>query len=94
MEISVVTFPANGQARIEGAKAADVARLTKADVPELRTLADAEAFLRQAGMSRGAATAIVSQVRDLGRGDPGAPQPGDDTGDALTRLQAAIQVPS
>lgn len=92
MEISVVTFPANGAARIDGAKESAAVQMSKAQVPAVTTLAEAEAVLRRAGWSRGAATALISQVRDLSRGDPGATNPGDDAGEALRKLTEAMRV--
>ena len=61
-EVSLVTFPANDAARISGVKSIDT----------IESLADAEAFLREAGgLSRREATALVSRIKSLrGRGDP------------------------
>lgn len=61
-EISLVTFPANDAARVSGVKSIDT----------ITSLADAEAFLRDAGgLSRREATALVSRIKSLrGRGDP------------------------
>ena len=51
VEVSVVTFPANGKARVAGIKAAD----------DIRTIRDFEAFLRdEGGFSNAAAKAIAS----------------------------------
>jgi len=61
-EVSLVTFPANDAARISGVKS----------IETIESLADAEAFLRDAGgLSRREATALVSRIKSLrGRGDP------------------------
>ena len=61
-EVSLVTFPANESARISGVKS----------IETIESLADAEAFLRDAGgLSRREATAFVSRIKSLhGRGDP------------------------
>lgn len=61
-EVSLVTFPANESARISGVKS----------IETIESLADAEAFLREAGgLSRREATALVSRIKSLrGRGDP------------------------
>lgn len=55
-EVSLVTFPANGQARITNVKSAD----------ELATPKDAERALRDAGFSKSDATAFVSRVMRMG----------------------------
>lgn len=55
-EVSVVTFPANGAARVEDAKS----------IEQFQTLADAETFLRDvAGLSQRQAVAFVSRVKSL-----------------------------
>ena len=61
-EVSLVTFPANESARVSGVKS----------IETIESLADAEAFLRDAGgFSRREATAFVSRIKSLrGRGDP------------------------
>jgi len=61
-EVSLVPFPANESARVSGVKSIDT----------IESLADAEAFLREAGgLSRREATALVSRIKSLrGRGDP------------------------
>lgn len=61
MEISVVNFPCEGQARILAAKA---------DVQGLITLKDFEDYLRDAGgFSKSVATALVSQMQKAIRSD-------------------------
>lgn len=53
-EISLVTFPANTEARV-------------GDVKDLKTLRDIEGFLRDAGCSRNEAKGIIAQIRDAQR---------------------------
>lgn len=55
-EVSLVTFPANGKARVTHVKAAD----------ELAAPKDAERLLRDAGFSKSDATAFVSRVMRMG----------------------------
>ena len=59
-EVSLVTFPANDEARVSGVKS----------IEEMKSLGDAELRLRDAGFSRTEATAFVSRVKRLGQGDP------------------------
>jgi phage head maturation protease len=60
MEISPVTFPANGKARVGSVKS----------IEELEDLKSAEAFLREsAGMSRAQALAFIVRVKSLGQSD-------------------------
>ncbi|MCE2916744.1 MAG: HK97 family phage prohead protease [Rubrivivax sp.] len=62
LEVSLVTFPANGKARISAVKSLD----------EIASLADAEAFLREVGgLSKSQAVAFIARVKAAsGRGDP------------------------
>lgn len=55
-EVSLVTFPANGKARVTNVKSAD----------EMATPKDAEKALRDAGFSKSDATAFVSRVMRMG----------------------------
>ena len=55
-EVSLVTFPANGKARVTNVKAAD----------DLAVPKDAERLLRDAGFSKSDATAFVSRVMRMG----------------------------
>ena len=94
LEVSVVTFPALEVARIESAREASKqagnkqaeqageggsdAAIQAGDIPQLETLAEAEALLRRAGFSKNAATRYVSGLRNLvaaedssSRGEPG-----------------------
>jgi uncharacterized protein len=56
-EVSLVTFPANGKARITSVKSADVAGIT--------TIRQAEKALRDAGFSDDAARAFLAQVKTI-----------------------------
>lgn len=56
-EISLVTFPANRQARVTGVKAADIGGIT--------TIRQAEKALRDAGFSSDEAKALVAQVKRI-----------------------------
>jgi len=62
LEVSLVTFPANGKARISAVKSLD----------EIASLADAEAFLREVGgLSKSQAVTFIARVKAAsGRGDP------------------------
>lgn len=55
LEISPVTFPANGMARVSGVKAID----------DLDTPADIETFLRDAGMSRTEAKHLIAKIKGV-----------------------------
>jgi len=55
MEISPVTFPANGSARVSGVKA----------IEDLGTPADIETFLRDAGMSRTEAKHLIAKIKGV-----------------------------
>jgi uncharacterized protein len=56
-EVSLVTFPANGAARVTN---------VKASADEVNAPKDAERILREAGFSKADATALVSRVMRLG----------------------------
>lgn len=61
IEISPVTFPMNGKARVAAVKA----------IEELQKLGDVEGYLREScGLSRSEAVALVSRIKSLGQGDP------------------------
>lgn len=67
-EFSLVTFPMNDQATITSAKADGLDN----ELAEVKTLADCEAFLRDAGQfSRTEAKAVIAKVKDVLRGDAG-----------------------
>lgn len=64
-EISIVTEPANAEARVTDIKTAD-------DVEQIETVRDFERFLRDAGgLSKGAAVALVARAKQIfAAGDP------------------------
>lgn len=84
-EVSLVTFPANGKARITGVKASDVDTFTKPS--------EAERWLREAapGLSRGDATAFVSRVMRMGEERREAAQSTLQAQRAAERLLASLQ---
>jgi len=71
-EISIVNFPADDAARIS---------VVKADVGLIENLKEAEKFLRDAGYSRSAATALVSRIKELAQRDA------DQFDDEITKQQ-------
>lgn len=77
-EVSLVTFPANEQARVTNVKSVD----------DIQTLKDAERILRDSGFSKQDALAFVSRVKALtSRSDS------DEAGElkaALVRLQSTL----
>jgi len=91
LEVSLVTFPANDDARVEGFKFA----LGKGGRPSVR---DFEAFLRrEAGMSKSAAATIASRgYTEWLRRDAGGEEAGLDlksVADALRDLRATVEAP-
>ena len=60
IEISPVTFPANGKARVSAVKS----------IEELTSLRDAEEVLRARGFSKTEAVAFVARIKGIGPGDP------------------------
>lgn len=63
VEISLVSMPANDEARID-------AGTVKALTEGMDSLKDAERILRDSGWSRAAATDFVSQLKSIEQGDP------------------------
>jgi HK97 family phage prohead protease len=61
-ELSVVTFPSNDRARVSGVKANEM-------LQGIHTLADAERFLRDVGMSKSVATSFVSRLKQIARSE-------------------------
>jgi HK97 family phage prohead protease len=77
-EISLVTFPANRRARVEAVKS----------IEDLASLSDAEHMLREMGMSKAHAIALVSRIKNLGRSES---DPSDGRSDsALVEIAAAL----
>ena len=68
VECSIVTSPANDEARVEAVKA----KLARGEEP---TLAEVEKILREAGFSRSRATAIVASGVKQSRSESEAPNP-------------------
>ena len=60
-EVSLVTFPANDTARVQGVKNIEV----------IEDLKSAEQYLREVGMSRTEAKAFIARVKSLGPRDAG-----------------------
>lgn len=60
-EVSLVTFPANDSARVQGVKNIEV----------IEDLKSAEQYLREVGMSRTEAKAFIARVKSLGPRDAG-----------------------
>lgn len=59
-EVSLVTFPANDEARVSAVKQIEAAQ----------TLADIEGYLREAGgLSRSAALAVIARIKTIFRGE-------------------------
>ena len=54
MEVSLVTFPANGKARVHDVKSID----------DMETIAEIEVYLRDAGFSRKEAKKLVANIKD------------------------------
>lgn len=79
LEVSVVSMPANRMARISAVKS----------IEDLSTLSDAEAYLRDAGLSKTQAVALISRIRGIGPGDPAdaAGGPSDSVADIAGLLQ-------
>jgi HK97 family phage prohead protease len=63
-ELSVVTFPANDRARVSGVKAADM-------IDGIKSLSDAERFLREAGFSKSVSLDFVSRLSKIARREAG-----------------------
>lgn len=80
-EISPVTFPANGKARVSSVKS----------IEDIAGLADAERMLRELGMSKSEATAFVSQVKLLGRSDSVHDDRSDSASSELMELASVIK---
>lgn len=81
-EVSVVTFPANEESRVDAVKAA-------LDEGELPTLPEFEKFLREAGFSKTQSAAIATGgLSKLLRGEPGDNPASKSVSDALAILKA------
>lgn len=82
IEVSLVTFPANGKARVSAVKSLE----------EIASLADAEAFLREVGgLSKSQAVALVARIKSAaGRSESDEPA-GVPAVDLLQQLQRVIR---
>ncbi len=74
LEVSLVTFPANDAARVQGIKT----------IEEIENLKSAEQYLRDLGMSRREAVALVSRIKSLG--------PRDEREDDISAFISAIRL--
>lgn len=79
IEISPVTFPANGKARVSAVKS----------IEELTSLRDAEEVLRARGFSKTEAVAFVARIKGVGPGDPVDSNGGP--GDPVAEIVAALK---
>lgn len=78
VEISIVSRPANRLARIEAVKS----------IEEIATLAQAEDWLREQGLSKRQAVAFIAQIKRVGAGDPLDTRGGP--GDPVAEIVAAL----
>lgn len=84
-EVSVVTFPANPAAQISGVKGL---------IDAMESLAEAERFLEERGLSKSQSAGFIARVKSLsGRGEPGPVDPAGGRGepDELAALKKAMQ---
>ena len=83
-EVSIVTFPANIDSRIDAVKS----HLAKGELP---TLPDFEKFLREAGFSKSQATAIAGHgLRPLLQGEPDSKTSSEKSGDDTAQILAIL----
>lgn len=83
-EVSLVTFPANGKARVTSVKSADI--------DAIQSPRDAERLLREAGLSKGAATEFVSVVMRMGANRREAEEATKRVADAAERLLSILSL--
>jgi HK97 family phage prohead protease len=84
IEVSLVTSPANAKARVQAVKSID----------DLKSLAEAEDYLKSVGLSKSQATAFISRIKRFGPGDPGEgapPNPGEPDEAAMQELMEALR---
>lgn len=77
VEISLVTRPANGKARVQSVKS----------IEDIESLRDAEDYLRESGFSKSQAVAFVSRIKGMSRSDSDGLQA---IADALRRREAFL----
>lgn len=82
-EVSLVTFPANGAARVTGVKGLDI--------DAVKSPKEAERLLREAGLLKSDATAFVSRVMRMGQERREATAPDAQLHAAADRLLAALK---
>lgn len=80
-EISVVTFPANPAAQISS---------VKSRLETIRSLSDAELYLRESGLSKAEARALVGRIKSLSSGRSESDEELGDLVSSLQRLQATL----
>ena len=81
LEVSLVTFPMNDQARVSAVKAID-------DITDFKS---AERYLREAGgLSRSEATALVARIKKFAQGEPAADDEAKQLIAALSRRTALL----
>ncbi|BBB65903.1 primosome assembly protein PriA [Undibacterium sp. YM2] len=61
-EVSLVTFPANDAARVQGVKS----------IEKIESIRDAEHYLRESGMSRAEAVAFIGRIKSFSQSDSDA----------------------
>lgn len=81
VEISPVTFPANGKARVASVKS----------IEEIETLRQAEEFLCAKGCSKSEALALISRIKSARPGDPAGGDGGPGDPAAMARLFESIR---
>ena len=90
VEVSPVVFPADGAARIEQVKGADLIEV----ISDIESIRDFERFLRDAGnLSKSAAVALTARAKTifLAAGDPGEDVAAKALQDRLDRLVQRLQ---
>lgn len=79
-EVSLVTFPANGEARVSGVKAEDI-----------QSLKDAEKALREAGLSRSQAVAVIAATKRCAHQREAGEKALSELSESLRRLSDTIR---
>ena len=79
LEISPVTFPANGKARVGEVKS----------IEELASMREIEEYLSAQGLSKTQAVALIARIKGIGPGDPGDVKGGP--GDPVAELMASLR---
>lgn len=79
LEVSLVTFPANGKARVSSVKS----------IESIATVREAEEFLGTVGLSKTQAVALIARIKGIGPGDPVGAKGGP--GDPVAELLAAVK---